>query len=112
MNTSSATTVEHRVTNLAALFGRWKFGEGRLVYERPENPSLPFGICVSNIRFLEGEAQVMVQRTDATIEARILLGYRSQENEYLTVGIGGGGRDIAWYVLFPGLDGITSPLQD
>jgi hypothetical protein len=93
MNTRSETTDEQPVTKLAAIAGRWRFEEGRTVFEAPAGANWPFGYCVSNVRFLEGEVRVMVQRTDASIEARILLGYRSPINAtYLSAGIGPGGK--------------------
>jgi hypothetical protein len=103
MNTHSGSTSEQRITKLAGIFGRWKFEEGRTVFEEPENQSLPFGICVSNVRFLDGEAQVFVKRTASTIEARILLGYRAPEQEYYTVGIGGGGKGYSIVHFRPGI---------
>ena len=104
MNTRSETTDEQPVTKLAAIGGRWKFEEGRTVYEGPAPPATaPFGYCVSNVRFLEGEVRVTVQRTDASIETRILLGYRSPLNApYLAAGIGPGGKGYSITEFVPG----------
>jgi hypothetical protein len=96
MNTRSETTGEQPITKLAAMAGRWKFEEGRTVFEGPDR-ILPYGFCLSNVRFLEGEARVTVQRTDARIEGRILLGYRSPANAFLAVGIGPKGYSIAHF---------------
>jgi hypothetical protein len=96
MDTESEPTGERRINNLVAIVGRWKFEERRIVFEAPENLNLPFGICVSNIRFSEGEAQVTVQRTDAAMEGRIVLGW-SPQNEYVSVGIGAGGYRCLFY---------------
>lgn len=82
---------EH-ITKLAGIVGRWKFDDGRSNFEGPEDQNFPMGICVSNVRFLDGEVRVVVERTDQALEARILLGYRSKEQDYLTAGIGGGGK--------------------
>lgn len=120
MNTHSETTSEQRVTKLAGIIGRWKFEEGRTVFEGTENQSVPFGICVSNVRFLDGEAQVLVKRTNPTIEARILLGYRAPEQEYFSVGIGGGGKGysivhfrpgIGWYHISAAGSGQDLPVE-
>src|SRR5438309_1741470 len=58
----------------------------------------PFGICVSNIRFSEGDAKVIIQLPKVADSAamtgsgRILLGYRSMNNPYITAGLGGYGH--------------------
>jgi hypothetical protein len=80
------------ITKLAAVAGQWKLEKRKCVFENGDNPQFPFGIIVSDVRFLEGEAQVIVTRDDAASEARILLGYRSPEKEYITIGIGGRGK--------------------
>lgn len=92
MDTGSDMTGSQSVTNLAAIIGRWKIEEGRAVFEESERPEWPFGICVSNIRFLDGEARVTVRLMHERAEGRIVLGYRSLENEYFTVGLRGHGR--------------------
>ena len=65
-NRSSETTDERPVTKLATILGRWRFEEGRAVFVGSQNPDFPMGISVSNVRFLEGEARVTVQRTTAS----------------------------------------------
>jgi hypothetical protein len=92
VNNRIGAPTEQPVTNLAGIVGRWKFENERTVFERPENQEFPQGVCVSNIRFLEGEARVLINRTDATMEGRILLGYRSPAHEYFSVGIGAAGK--------------------
>ncbi len=89
MNSRSSKTGEQRVTNLAAIVGRWKFEEGRAVFKGPEMPECQFGIWVSNIRFLEGEARVTIHLGNGLVESRILLGYRSLDHEYYGAGLGG-----------------------
>jgi hypothetical protein len=68
------------------------------------------GISVSNVRFLEGEARVMVQRTNPMIEGRILLGYRSLDNEFYAVGIGPGGKGYSILHFIPkvGLEHVAA----
>jgi hypothetical protein len=89
MSTGSDTTGGKSVTNLAAIVGRWKFEDGRAVCEGPERPESPYAICVSNVRFLEGEARVTIRRTNGAgpIDGRIVFGYRSERHEYFTVGL-------------------------
>jgi hypothetical protein len=62
---------EHRVDKWAGIVGRWKFEDGRASYEGPERPEWPFGICLSNIRFLEGEARVTVHQPNAPVDGRM-----------------------------------------
>ena len=109
MNTDGGKTDKQRVTKLAPILGRWKFETGRTLFEGAERADWPYGVCVSNIRFLDGQARVKIKRTNASIETRILLGYRSLQHEYITVGLGGGTGQaysivqfdpaIGWYAL-------------
>jgi hypothetical protein len=86
------------ISNWAPIAGRWAFPSSvDAVYESPQQQNNPFGICVSNIRFSEGDARVTVtlhkhnDGTSATGEGRLLLGYRSVNEPYLSVGLGGFG---------------------
>jgi len=81
------------VNRWAAIVGHWRFEEvGRAIYEGPQPTERPFGMCVSDVRFLEGEARVTVRAPqEGLVDGRIMLGYRSPTNEYLTVGLGGYG---------------------
>jgi hypothetical protein len=84
--------VEQNISNWAAIQGRWRFDDGaRAVYEGPQEPVWPYGICVSNVRFSEGEARVTVQQNNGSVDGRLLLGYRSPTVDYVTVGLGGYG---------------------
>ena len=72
------------IRNWAPIVGRWLFpNPADVIYASPQQQNTPFGICVSNIRFSEGDAKVTIQfpRTGdgatTTGEGRILLGYRS-----------------------------------
>ena len=82
------------VTDWAAIDGKWKFESGVASYEGSEGPPWLFGLCVSKIRFLEGEAQatVIFNEPNSQIDARIVLGYRPLEGSYFLVGLGGYGR--------------------
>jgi hypothetical protein len=94
MTNSSGTTGGAPVTNLAAIIGRWKIEGGRAICEGPEAPQWPFGLCVSDVRFLEGEVKVTVRRTDGAglMDGRIVFGYRSDKHDYLTVGLHSEGK--------------------
>src|SRR5208283_821463 len=79
--------------------GRWQFDSQTSRYIGPQTDQVPliprFGICVSNVRFSEGEAwaSIRLPETDAKVSedasAYLLFGYRSLSDEYLAVGLAG-----------------------
>ena len=90
------------IKSWAPIVGRWLFPSlANCTYKSPQqqgNPLgivNPFGVCVSNVRFSEGDAKVMIKlpgdpaRTDAG--GRILLGFRSMNDPQIMVGLGGWG---------------------
>lgn len=84
------------ITNWAPIAGRWAFPSPvELHYTSPQQQNIPFGICVSNVRFSEGDVNVIVtlykaqDRATPTGEGRILFGYRSINEQYISIGIGG-----------------------
>jgi hypothetical protein len=81
------------ITRWVPAIGRWELNEpGRAVYLGPQpGQDRPYGICLSKSRFSEGEVRVTVQipAMHPDISGRLLLGYRSLNAEYYTVGIGG-----------------------
>jgi hypothetical protein len=80
--------------NWAGIVGKWHFGDDHVHYLGAERPEWPFGLCVSDIRFWEGEAHATIQQTEITkpIDGGILLGYQSLGTDYYVVGLGGHGR--------------------
>src|SRR6266496_3403012 len=103
MNNRNDKPSEHSVSNWAAIVGRWKFEGKRATYEGPQRPEWPFGLCVSNIRFLEGEARVTVYQPNGPVEGRILLGYQSLDADYFAVGLGGWGKAYTLTHFIPGI---------
>jgi hypothetical protein len=110
VSTGSGPTGERSVAKLSAIVGRWKIEDGRATCEGPERPELPYGLCASNVRFLEGEARVTVRRTNGAglIDGRIVFGYRSENYDYFTVGLHSEGKAyqivhynpaVGWYAL-------------
>ena len=82
------------IKNWAPIVGRWMFpSPADSIYASPQQSNNPFGICVSNSRFSEGDAKVLVQlpKDNKDVGGRILLGYRSVNDPYITIGIGGWG---------------------
>src|SRR4051812_31031965 len=78
----------------APIVGRWDIAEDRFSYNAT-TPALqrPFGILISNNRFSEGTFDITIELTTQSEDTsgRILLGYRSPEEVYYTVGLGGYG---------------------
>jgi hypothetical protein len=91
---SEKDAVEEKITKLAAVVGRWKFEDGEAICEGPEQPQWPYGLSVSDVRCLEGEVRVTVQRTDVfgPLDGRIVFGYRSERDDYFTVGLHSEGK--------------------
>ena len=86
------------IKNWAPIAGRWQFPSPvDAIYARPQQQNNPFGICVSNVRFSEGDAKVTIKLPKAgdgvaaSASGRLLLGYRSVNDHYITAGLGGYG---------------------
>lgn len=83
------------INNLVPIVGKWDLsGPERPIYQAPQAEfGKPFGICVSGIRFVEGEARVTIKiphfKKENDSSGRILIGYRALEAPYLLVGFGG-----------------------
>src|SRR5260370_14234646 len=96
------------ITNWAAVVGVWDFPNGSPVYRSPDEmrpdgsrdvwqSQFPHGICVSNVRFSEGTAHATIRCPKADnalnveVDGRLLFGYRTPVDAYVTVGLGGHG---------------------
>lgn len=92
------------VNNWAAVLGRWDLASDRRIYTAPDEESRRWahGICVSNIRFSEGEARTKIRFRTAAPEGRLLFGYRSLTDPYVTIGLGGHDRAYTLYHYEPG----------
>lgn len=106
------------ITKWAPIVGRWSFGDHQVTYLGPQQAQLPYpyGICISNARFSEGDAKVTVslgeQSTSAgkkLTEARVLLGYRSLDEIYMMIGLGSWDRAYTIASLNLGARGARSP---
>lgn len=85
--------VKNEISSWAAVVGRWTFEDGSATYGGPQDVKtvpFPYGICVSNARLSEGEVNLDVELSEGT-SGRVLMGYRSPSERYLTVGLGGYG---------------------
>jgi len=73
----------------APIVGRWSVENGGVTYLGPqEGTGHPYGICVSNAKFVEGSIKVTVHLSPDTA-GRVLFGYRSPSETYWTAGLGG-----------------------
>jgi hypothetical protein len=76
--------------NWAPIIGRWSLDEGvRYLGAQPQVPH-PFGICLTDADVTDGSISARV-RASQTADGRVILGYRSLEERYLMVGLGGWG---------------------
>jgi hypothetical protein len=91
------------ITSWAPIVGRWTIQTGTPTYEGPQQDTPhPFGICVSNASFSEGTIKVLINLSEDT-EGRVLLGYRSPDQPYWTVGLGGYGSAYVLSEYDPGV---------
>jgi hypothetical protein len=78
------------ITSWAPIVGRWTIENGTVTYDGPEEGAAnPFGICLSNARFNEGEIRVKVELSTNGDVGRVLFGYSPQNGSYWTAGLGG-----------------------
>lgn len=85
----------------APIVGRWNTVEENKVtflgplLQGPNVAIIPYGICISDVRFQDGEAHTQIvfpnEGDCASPESagRLLLGYRSPNETYLSAGLGG-----------------------
>jgi hypothetical protein len=93
--------------------GLWDISTTDPIYLKPQQQNRPYGkpvaICVSDIWFREGTAKVTVSfqkhanaGVDPDTSAAILLGFRSLDDEYFAVGLGGYGNAYTVLRFTPG----------
>lgn len=86
------------ISNWAPIVGSWTFETGIETYNGPQkNAYDPFGLCTSNVNSSEGSVKASVEllvvkdgagkRTSSS--GRIVLGYRSPNERYFNIGLGG-----------------------
>jgi hypothetical protein len=93
---------EQKVENWAAIAGRWRLEKTEAAYQGPEalrpgRMANPFGICISDVTFSEGEARATVRlpaeagtaAVSVATSAYLMLGYRAQNQEYFLIGLAG-----------------------
>jgi hypothetical protein len=79
----------------AAIVGRWSIEPERVRYLGPQDGRSPLGICITNAPVTDGSISTRVSlsgtndTTSSRTEGKILLGYRSLEDRYVTAGFGG-----------------------
>jgi hypothetical protein len=94
------------IVKWAAIHGKWRFEGAEVTYEGPQPPqtgqlSNPVGICLSDVRFSEGEASTIVRlpprqgsssistRVDPEASAYLMFGFRALTEEYTLAGLAG-----------------------
>jgi hypothetical protein len=91
------------INAVVPIAGKWDLSKPkRQTYEAPQAGNVrPFGICLSSVPFVEGEAQVTVKmptfKKEQDSHGRFLIGYSGTESDYLSVGIGGSEFAYALY---------------
>jgi hypothetical protein len=87
------------IVNWAAIIGVWDCSGGHRLYKSPEKPEWPYGVCVSNVLFSEGTARATIcfAKLDKDPCARLLFGFRSLEQPYLGIGLGGASHAYSAY---------------
>ncbi len=90
----SGSDQEILVSQWAAIVGTWKVDGSTAVYSKPQSGMpVPFGISVSGIRLEDGSVTAKVTLSPgADTVGRILLGFRSVEERYVSLGLGGYNR--------------------
>jgi hypothetical protein len=76
------------VEHLMPTVGRWDVARTQFLGPDAPDSRHPLGLCLSDVTLNEGEVSVVV-RLSADSAGRILLGYRSQDEPYYSIGLGG-----------------------
>jgi len=96
-----------RLENWAPIVGRWRIDKDNVTFLEPQEDKdkdkkryIPFGICISDTRMSEGtistEVEISMDEVTGKFNSgRILLGYRSSRDNYITVGLVGYGYAYA-----------------
>lgn len=100
-----------QIKSWAPIVGRWTFEEGKAIFSGGEAESrFPFGICAAGVNLAEGSVKVTVTLSNNNdCSGRILLGYRSPNEQYLSIGLGGyrGAYVLSEFVPSEGWRGLT-----
>lgn len=81
------------ITQCVPVIGEWDLSAtGPFTYRKPEIHGRPYGMCVSNVRLSDGIIEFEFQQTQGPIDGRAVIGYKSPQDEYLAIGLGGYGN--------------------
>jgi Putative serine esterase (DUF676) len=81
------------ITQCAPVVGQWDLtATGQFTYRKAEVGNRPFGMCVSNVRLSDGIIEFEFQQPHGIIDGRVVIGYKSPQDEYLAIGLGGYGN--------------------
>jgi hypothetical protein len=80
------------LATLAALAGRWNFGQEAALYLGPEeNAFAPFGVAIAGPALRSGIVKTTVVFPDQPSVGRVVFGHNAATGEYFSAGIGGYG---------------------
>lgn len=99
-----------KLTTWIPVVGRWEFTDNLATYVGPQGDGEPYGICISDSRLTEGyiQAGITLKRVSDQNCGRLLIGYRSPSEWYVTAGLSGYGyayvladfvREYGWRAL-------------
>jgi hypothetical protein len=78
-----------QATEWAALYGKWEFADSDAEYVEPQDPSVPLGLAITNVRLRQGWVRTTVTLDDVTTAGRIVFGHDPGSSTYFSVGVGG-----------------------
>jgi pimeloyl-ACP methyl ester carboxylesterase len=82
-----------RVTSWAPLVGRWQIADdGAATYLSKQPNEREYGSALSGVRFSGGIIRASFRQQKGLVDGRIILGAKSDSNEYFAVGLGGYGK--------------------
>jgi len=79
------------VTRWAPIVGQWEVSDQAIIFLSSDLPNA-HGLAVSDARLSRGTVSTSIALSIGADAGRILLGYRSQNSRYVTVGLGGYGE--------------------
>jgi hypothetical protein len=84
------------------LAGNWDLKGENPKYSGSNDPSNPFGLCLTSTRLRSGKINVEVTLSDPKQIARVVIGYHAATGAYYAVGLGGFDRAYTIVEFIPG----------
>jgi hypothetical protein len=81
---------QREITSWVPLVGRWVLGnDGFATYLGKQADAREYGTALSDVRFSGGTIRAAFRQQDGLVDGRILLGAKSESEEYFAIGLGG-----------------------